>query len=48
MGPGFAIDPKMQGGCLVGYGPSLQKVDDIELIHVYKCPQCGHSDNGRH
>lgn len=46
MSPGFAIDPKYSNFPFGIVGSQSLKIEDIELINVYKCPECGHSDDG--
>lgn len=41
---GIAIDPKREERALyIASPPNLNK-DTLELIEVFKCPKCGHSE----
>lgn len=41
---GIAIDPLRDERALYVAGPPRINKDTLELIEVYKCPKCGHSD----
>lgn len=45
---GIAIKPPDHDGCRIVdlWFTRLIRAEDIELIDCWKCPKCGHSDDG--
>ena len=45
---GFAIAPKFTGNerSIMSLNQSM-KIDEIKIIDCWKCPLCGHSDDGK-
>lgn len=46
---GVAIKPADHDGCRIVdlWYPNLIRSENLELIPCWKCPKCGHSDDGR-
>lgn len=47
MAHGVAIDPKRVDNALYIMPPAPLSWPDVDIIPVWKCPACGHSDDGK-
>ena len=44
MGFGAAIKPNREEGALYVANPGNIRNEDLEMIKVWKCPECGHTE----